>query len=299
MKYIVFHIPSMITCVIMGGLGNQLFEIFAMLGYAFKNKDSVVFTYTPMADAKRHTYWETFLAGLKPFTTLNPKYNVSNEQLNSIRPLDWSQHHYIELPQCPKNRIIRIFGYFQSYKYFDEYRDTLFRMIRLDTFQKQMKSEYSHYFDDDAYTISMHFRYGDYKSLQKYHNLLPESYYRNALAYMVSVIREVPKLRVLYFCEKEDNQAVGECIRRFTREYPTIEFMKVDDSIVDWKQMVIMSCCNSHIIANSTYSWWGAYFNTSTTKHVCYPYPWFGPENAKNKLDDMFLPSWTKITGDP
>lgn len=279
----------------MGGLGNQLFEIFSLIGYAFKHKDSVIFTYTPMVD-KRPTYWETFLSALKPFTTFNSKYNLTNEQLNAIPMVGWTQHHYMELPQYPKLQITRLLGYFQSYKYFDEYRDTIFRMIRLSNMQSDIRNEYFTYFSSassDMPTISMHFRYGDYVQLQQYHNLLPYQYYLNSLKHMVAVYG--PKIRVLYFCEKNDNATIFGFIQRLQESYPDIVFVKVDDAIVDWKQMLIMSCCDSHIIANSTYSWWGAYFNTSEKKQVCYPSKWFGPANAGNKVNDMFLPSWTRI----
>ena len=52
--------------------------------------------------------------------------------------------------------------------------------------------------------------------------------------------------------------------------------MKVDDNIPDWKQMLIMANCDANIIANSTFSWWGAYFNKNPKKIVCYPNVWFG-----------------------
>jgi hypothetical protein len=237
------------------------------------------------------------LIGLRPFTTFNQKYNVSNAQLNTIRPINWGQHHYIELPPFSKTEITRIFGYFQSYKYFDEYKDKLFRMIRLSQLQEDVCSEYSNYFNTSSLPIvSMHFRYGDYKNLQKYHNLLPYEYYLDSLKYMLSIYNR--GVRVLYFCEKEDNNIILEVIHQLQNEYmnANVEFIKVDDMIIDWKQLILMSCCDSHIIANSTYSWWGAYFNTKPNKQVCYPSKWFGPVNEKkNIVDDMFLDSWKKI----
>lgn len=61
--------------------------------------------------------------------------------------------------------------------------------------------------------------------------------------------------------------------------------------------MLIISLCECNVIANSTFSWWGAYFNTNNDKIVCYPNIWFG--NAckdKNNIQDLFPENWIKIS---
>jgi len=60
--------------------------------------------------------------------------------------------------------------------------------------------------------------------------------------------------------------------------------------------MLMMSLCQHNIIPNSTFSWWGAYFNSNTEKIVCYPDVWFGPAVSKRIVDDLFPESWTKIS---
>ena len=77
-------------------------------------------------------------------------------------------------------------------------------------------------------------------------------------------------------------------------------FIKVDDSISDWKQLLLMSGCNYNIIANSSYSWWAAYMNTNEEKIVCYPDIWFGPKILCNRshdehMKDMFPYDWICI----
>ena len=73
--------------------------------------------------------------------------------------------------------------------------------------------------------------------------------------------------------------------------------MKVKDDIPDWKQLLIMSICHHNIIANSTFSWWGAYFNTNPTKLVCYPNAWFGIKKQNYIMNDLFPENWKKIDG--
>lgn len=287
----------MITCVYMGGLGNQLFEIFALIGYSLKYRDSFILPYIPNV-GNRPTYWDTFLTSLKIFTTYNAKYNITAEQLNSIPPeVNCLQHHYVELSEYPNSKITKLYGYFQSYKYFHEYRDKIFKMIRLESQQNDICTQYSNYFANSGrtpYYVSMHFRFGDYKNLQEYHHLLDSKYYMNAMKYVKSVCN-CSDIIVLYFCEMEDNYIVNNIIDKVRTIDASIEFVKVDDSIEDWKQLLLMSCCHSNIIANSTYSWWGAYFNRNSQNHVCYPDKWFGPMNSHLNIGDMFLPSWKKI----
>ena len=57
-----------------------------------------------------------------------------------------------------------------------------------------------------------------------------------------------------------------------------------------------MSQCQHNIIANSTFSWWGAFLNSNPNKTVVYPNKWFGPSNWKLKTWDMFPPEWVCLT---
>ncbi len=78
------------------------------------------------------------------------------------------------------------------------------------------------------------------------------------------------------------------------RDHDRVKFIFVRDTIPDWQQMLLMSVCDHNIIPNSTFSWWGAYFNANPSKIICYPSIWFGP-GVSHDTRDLCPKSWTKI----
>lgn len=308
----------MIACNIMGGLGNQLFQIFASMAYALENNVKLVFPYEYKILA-RHTYWETFLNELKFFTTKNENNLVSNYDISLFPRYVEPSPRYTSIPKFGSSNVF-LSGYFQSYKYFHSVRSTLFKMIRLDKKKEMVKQKYSHLFfeggttddarcidgntgtDDATETdyIAIHFRMGDYKKLRHYHPVMNYEYYHDALTYIMENKPKTSKTRALYFCESEDNEYVAGKIGKLHSTFPDIEFVKVDDTIEDYEQVLIMSCLTHYIIPNSTFSWWGAYFNESNDKIVCYPSVWFGEAyEHTHDSSDLIPPEWVKIKCEP
>ena len=65
-------------------------------------------------------------------------------------------------------------------------------------------------------------------------------------------------------------------VRHFLKQKFKNKFISITTDITDWEKLLCMSCCNHNIIANSSFSWWGAYFNKNTEKKIYYPSQWFG-----------------------
>ena len=283
----------MITCNLMGGLGNQLFQIMMVMAVAIKNEVPFIFPYSDklMVGVERPTYWNTFLKKIKKYTS-NPDNFNNNVFINNLlykHPIyNEPRFNYTEIPKIDN---VMFNGYFQSYKYFQEVQDKIFDLIGIYGIQLDILNEYPELFGEKN-TISMHFRLGDYKTKQDCHPVLPYEYYEKSLETIPT--EELSKYNVLYFCEEEDNEYVNGIIDRLKLKFQVKEFIKVDDTIDDWKQLVIMSCCKINIIANSSFSWWGAYFNINDGKIVFYPSVWFGP-SIQNDVSDMYPDSWIKI----
>ena len=282
---------KIVSTFLMGGLGNQLFQIFTTFAYGLKTGSQIIFPYSTELNVgiTRPTYWDSFLIHLKKYTSYMDQIHTNN-MLMSLPIYKEQDFRYSEIPR--QKRDVLLYGYFQSYKYFEQYNNELFCLIHLEKQQENMEYLYSQYFDH-GYVVSMHFRLGDYKTKQDFHPIMPYEYYSNALNYILSLRNNIP-LQVLFFCEKDDIIDVSNIIALLIKEFPNVEFIKVDDTIDDWQQMLIMSCCNDNIIANSSFSWWGGYFNKNENKIVCYPCQWFGP-NLNHDTIDLYPSTWKKI----
>jgi hypothetical protein len=86
-------------------------------------------------------------------------------------------------------------------------------------------------------------------------------------------------------------------MKTFHTTYPSYTFVSVPSlgvPLEDWEELLCMSCCDHHIISNSTFSWWGAYVNPSIEKMVCYPLSWFGTSTLSHKQTKDICPmSWS------
>jgi len=287
----------MISCKLCGGLGNQLFQIFTTIAYALKYSRPFIFlNNTQLGNGSngstiRYTYWETFLSALKPFLK-------NKEEIPSMSIIYEKQFTYKELPEnCNKHMGTLLVGYFQSPKYFDRYKDIINKLLKIDLKRLIVKEKVKHIIDfENTITISMHFRFGDYKKYPNVYPLLDYMYYYASLLYILNELDINKIITILYFCEDESILETEMIINKLKQQTPElyINFERAEPLLLDWEQMLLMSLCDHNIIANSTFSWWGAYLNPNVGKIVCYPEKWFMPETNKDTTD-LFLPDWVCI----
>jgi len=276
----------MITCNLMGGLGNQLFQLFTTLSYAITSRNQFKFTNAETlgvgTTTVRKTYWNNLLYKLKHFTC---NIDTFPEFKYIVREKEFS-YNPLPIYECSD---VFLYGYFQSDKYFKDNYNTIIRLLDIEGTKSKLLSKLN---IDLNKTISMHFRIGDYKNIQHIYPLMTYDYYKNSLDYIKSRVCE--NLTVMYFCEDSDIEAVNAIITPLKNQYPFFTFVRGENKLEDWEQMLLMSCCRHNIIANSTFSWWAAYLNSNKDKIICYPSKWFA-DSVQHNTKDLCPSSWIKI----
>ena len=280
----------MIYIELMGGLGNQLFQIFCGLAYSFENKipfkinnnkpDKV----SPLDNiSKRPTYWDNFLINLSKFT-----YN-NNINLPVYREKTFFK--YDKIPVIAQD--FKLFGYYQSYKYFETQYKNIIKLIGLEERKTQIFEKNKALFIGNKKPISLHFRIGDYVKNETLHPILNINYYIKSISFFKDKINNIERNNyILIFGEFKDKEKIEQNIQKINVEFPNLEILICDYNIIDYEQMLLMSLCQHNIIANSSFSWWAAYFNNNSEKIVCYPNVWNG---STKDTQDLFPINWNKI----
>jgi len=290
----------MISCILSGGLGNQLFQIFTTIAYCIQHNTTYVFSKTKMTKRDpRPLYWTSFLSAISSNNLIDSDEFIKTE--NNWNTYTDPKHTYTPIPENDGNMLLS--GAFQSYRYFNQYKTQIMDSLCVSPHQQRIKQ---HYFQTPIapITISMHFRMGDYKRLRCYHPILPWEYYVSALGHILercknNSLKKQPMKIVYYFFEQEDIHLINQYMSHIQKSHPYCFYIPVTHISSDWEEMLAMSCCDHHILANSTFSWWGAYLHNTTSNIelpvVCYPSVWYGHQLYYIDITDLCPPSWTKI----
>uniref|UniRef100_A0A6C0H640 Glycosyltransferase n=1 Tax=viral metagenome TaxID=1070528 RepID=A0A6C0H640_9ZZZZ len=272
-----------ITCNLMGGLGNQLFQIMTLIYFAENEKIDYIllkkeYLQSNNKETKRKTYWDSMFKELKD-KTRETIYFFNQEYLRE-KSFNYKKIE-IERNYCDKI----LYGYYQSYKYFDKQ----FVLKKLNIVNKRqnvlMKCGKNVVMSNKT---AIHFRFGDYKLLKNIYSILDEKYY-------IECIKKINNTKhFYYFYDKNDKEDVEDIISDL--EYRFIDFEFIDGTefnLEDWEECLLMSCFKNIIIANSTFSWWSGYLNTILGHKIYYPINWFA--DKKKDCSDLFLPEWIGI----
>lgn len=274
--------------ILEAGLGNQLFQIFAGLSKCLDNNEKC-YIYEKIINPHGNNlpYCNVFKFGKLDSTTIEYNLPYWDTLLINLKPMlvNYLPHNNIykepgfEYQPIPNVDIIK--GFFQSPKYFEHNWDKLKDYL---TFPKDIPIQ--------TKTVSIHFRIGDYLNFKKSgdrHPVLTEEYYLNAIKHFDN------SYSYIVFVEKD---SIDEMNKRFPNLLKSINY-KIANTITnietDIDELQLMSKCEHNIIANSSFSWWGAYLNQNENKKVIYSSVWFTGNLSNIDTKDLFKDNWIKI----
>ncbi|WP_247236066.1 alpha-1,2-fucosyltransferase [Telluribacter sp. SYSU D00476] len=294
----------MITIKLKGGLGNQLFQYATARALAVKHQTRVAFDLSFLlkreADAP-HTFREYELAAL----TIPPVEPSLIEKLafglmdiparkllqrivrRVIAGKVYNEKSFSYDPAIESRTAARTYlnGYFPSERYFKSIEPLLRTELR---FIGQPDASVVHRIRNSC-SVSMHVRRGDYltnPSARQYHGLCSPDYYRRAVAYLAS---KRPDIHIFVFSDD-----LPWARQHISFPHP-IDFVEGNLGANSYLDMQLMSMCQHHIIANSSFSWWGAWLNPSPDKIVIAPKRWFADETAQSQTQDIVPDSWIRL----
>lgn len=273
-----------VTARLFGGLGNQMFQYAA--GRALSQRISVPLT---LETAEAKFALQPF--GLDAPVTEGPARNGLFNRVAKNLPL---MGRLVEAGYCYDDRFERLAGsvtldgYFQSWRYFADCDSLIRKAFAFPQTTSTRTNELSKAIGRAKTSVSIHIRRGDYLSQKavSYHGILPGQYYTRAVQIAASLLGDDCQ----FFVFSDDFNWATELFRGKDR------FHIVDGTnVAAWEDMYLMSLCSSRIIANSSFSWWGAWLSTGGGPVIA-PRQWFG-EVTMRRLNtcDLIPPDWITI----
>ena len=275
-----------------GRLGNQMFQYAALRGIAANR--GFDWGIPPKGTSGVDEYgcennycmFETF----KMTGATEEHQHISENSQWAI----WKEFHFNEelFNKCPDN--VNLDGYFQTEKYFKN----IDKEIREDfQFQDEIYHPCKEMIDSlgDGRKIFLHIRRGDpklpwaYVNLEAAHPVCTWDYYDKALKEFPDDIPVVVFSDVIDWCKEQEFFKPD----RFIMSETTDEF--ADGQRVPWTDLCLMTLCTDAIIANSSFSWWGAWLISNPNKKVIAPKKWFGKQYDHYIMSDLIPDEWIEI----
>jgi len=265
-----------------GGLGNQLFQIAFVYSLCYKYNAEPIFLridFSPSIFKNRPVYFSTIL---KKINTIKKrkydslKFTTINEQTigyNTINLHDENQQY-------------KFVGYFQTEKYFKQYKEQILDLFSLDEeIKQQIKQIHALIKGKFSETISMHIRRGDYLKLSKIYAILQKEYYDKAISHFSGDSLLVVFSDDINWCKQNLNY----------KNMFFVENIQIDNLEQEVIEIQLISMCDHNIIANSSFSWWGAWLNENENKKVIAPKKWFKDEKKNREIKDIYCENWITI----
>ena len=283
-----------------GRLGNQMFQYAFLLGLHAKYGYEISIPPSNFKNAwRQHQLFEAFK--LVSFNKKNLAYNDYFD-IDSEFCIREKQFHFDNrlLDQAKDN--IDYHGYFQSEKYFEHCKDLVKKNFEfLDPIQEKC-SKFMKQFEGKT-VLSIQVRRGDNIGRSHEFPIPNEEYYLKCFDIVGDYDYAIVFSDDFEWCKSQKIFSPDNIL--ISKTYDPVNYNK-DENLTsnnsNLYDLCLMTMCDKHIIANSSFGWWGAWLANSST--VCYPNPWFGESFMNNlhphfdvmiDLKDLFLPHWKEV----
>lgn len=282
----------MIIVEINGGLGNQMFQYALGRCLSLKNNTELKLDINIFNNHKLRKYELGFLNIIENIATeeeiekikyikskmpgiLRKPFKIPKYSFNADSHIHEKHFHFDpEILNLPNDLYVE--GYWQSEKYFKQISD----IIKKDFTVKNELSGKNKEFAEEiskGNSVSLHIRRGDYvndaKTKAAYYVDLDE-YYKNA----INLINEKVNCPHFYIFSDEP-----EWVKNNYAKDLNCSVVDINSADNGYEDMRLMSLCKHNIIANSSFSWWGAWLNNNTEKIVVSPKKWFNHSDFDTK----------------
>ena len=258
----------------MGQLGNQMFQYASLRGIAsnrgydfgIPEHDEVIIDV--LGNRLRIELYAPF-----NLVHLKNKGVTSSRKVLQERFFNFDQEIF---DQCHDD--VSISGYFQTEKYFVHIRDEILEDF---SFKKNIIEECEEVIKLCDGSVSLHIRRGDFLRNSGNHHNLSLDWYTKALQEFDEDRQVIIFSDDTKWCKEQDL-------------FESDRFL-VCETNNPYHDLYLMSQCQDFIIANSTFSWWGAWLCKNNNKKVVAPSIWFGPNNKHHNIKDLFPKTWTLL----
>lgn len=256
------------TAYLMGGLGNQMFQISHAISQSWKH--GVNYSFRPNSFIPSE--------GFQPIKYLDNIFRKivfenTNQKFFRIYENSWN---YSEItPSFDKS--IEFYGYFQSSRNFLGYDNDIKNLFQpTKVFMEKILQKYPALLNNNS--TSIHIRRGDYLNSPNVHPTVDDSYINHCLS-MVDNSKEI-------FIFSNDKKWVIQNLN--------IQNSILVDDLNDYEELWMMSLCKNMILSNSSFSWWSAFLNQNINCNIFAPSLWFGPQGP-NPHNNIYEKNWNVI----
>lgn len=293
----------MIIVKLQGGLGNQMFQYAIGRQLSIINNTNLKLDLTFLLDRtpREHLTFRNYELGafqINPLIAEKSEVRLfnQNDPISRIKRLFARTKLVREKNLRFQSTILNsgdqlyLNGYWQCEKYFDAIRTELLNDFTLKDYSlSELHKNHLRIIEsiNKTNSVSVHFRRGDYvsdKITNSFHGTCSIQFYQDAIKLMA---KQVQSPHFFLFSDDPEWILKNRIINDFPTTVVTTSNMHHD--------MYLMSLCKHNIIANSSFSWWGAWLNRNPEKMVIAPKRWFAKDELNPQTQDLIPQNWIRL----